>query len=75
MQITAFTFLFKGRLHLKSHTGYCLKINSLLSLFLFHLLLSPLQFSFAFEMEQNIANLARAIPLLVAFSSFSLIAE
>lgn len=75
MQITAFTFLFKRRLHLKSHTGYCLRINSLLSLFLFHLLLSPLQFSFAFEMEQNIANSARAIPLLVAFSSFSLIAE
>lgn len=74
MQIMAFTFLFKGCLHLKSHTGYCLRINSRLSLFLFHLPLSPLQLSSAFETEQNTANLAGAILLLVAFSCFSLIA-
>lgn len=39
--------------------------------FFFHPLLSPLQFSFSFEIEQNIANLAQAILLFMAFSSVS----
>lgn len=68
MQIMAFKFLFKGCLHLKSHTGYCLGINSLLSF-------SPSTLSFAFEMEQNLVNLVGAILLLMAFSCFGLTAE
>lgn len=56
-------------LHLKSHTGYCLRISPQLSLFCF--LFSPLQFSCSFEIEQNTDNLAEAILLFMAFSSFS----
>lgn len=69
MQITAFTFLFKWCLHLKSHAGYCLTINPWLPVFCF--LLSPLHFSFSFKKQQNIDNLAEAILFFMAFSSAS----